>query len=111
MIYFILEKNPPKGVDKIEWMLYTNIPILTFEDAVLFLNDVDWKILFVKFNPNKKIPKRAPSMKQVTTWIAQLGGFLARKGDDDPGITHVWRGLRKLADMAEGAQMLKNIYG
>ncbi len=173
----ILEKNPPKGVDKIEWMLYTNIPILTFEDAVeklrwyclrwrievyfkviksgfkvedcrletadrlirylavvsivawrvywltlaartapdasalLFLNDVDWKILFVKFNPNKKIPKRAPSMKQVTTWIAQLGGFLARKGDGDPGITHVWRGLRKLADMAEGAQMLKNIYG
>jgi len=50
-------------------------------------------------------------MKQVTTWIAQLEGFLARKGDGDPGITHVWHGLRKLADMAEGAQMLKNIYG
>ncbi len=173
----VVEKYPPKNADKIEWILYTNIPILTFEEAVekikwyclrwrievyfkviksgfkvedcrlehadrlirylavvsivawrvywltlvartapdtsalLFLNDVDWKILFVKFNPNKKIPKRVPSMKQTTIWIAQLGGFLARKGDGDPGITHVWRGLRKLASMSEGARMLQHIYG
>jgi len=79
--------------------------------ALLFLNDVGWKILFVKFNPNKKIPKRVPSMKQATIWVAQLGGFLARKGDGDPGITHLWRGLRKLADMAEGARILDKIYG
>jgi len=174
---YISEKNPPKGVDKIEWMLYTNIPILTFESAIeklrwyclrwrievyfkviksgfkvedcrlehadrlirylavvsivawrvywltlvariapdasslLFLNDFDWKILFVKFNPNKKIPKRAPSMQLTITWLAQLGGFLARKGDADPGITHIWRGLRKLADMTEGARMLEKICG
>ena len=173
----VLEKNPPNGVDKIEWMLYTNIPILTFEDAVeklrwyclrwrievyfkviksgfkvedcrlehadrlirylavvsivawrvywltliartapdasalLFLNDFDWKILFAKFNPNKKIPKRVPSMKQATIWIAQLGGFMARKCDADPGVIHIWRGLRKFAAMTEGARVLKNICG
>ena len=77
----------------------------------LFLSDVDWKILFVKFNPHKKIPNRVPSMQQSTLWIAQLGGFLARKGDGDPGITLIWRGLRKLADMTEGARLGQNIYG
>ena len=43
--------------------------------SLIFLNEFDWKILFVKFNSNKKIPKCPPSMKQITIWIAQLGGF------------------------------------
>jgi len=79
--------------------------------ASLLLNDFDWKILFAKFNPNKKIPKHPPTMKQITIWIAQLGGFLARKGDGEPGVTHIWRGLKKLANMIEGAQMFKNVCG
>ena len=49
--------------------------------------------------------------KKVTTWIAQLGGFLARKGDGSPGITHIWRGLKKLADMMIGAQLYGHICG
>ncbi|VAW76114.1 hypothetical protein MNBD_GAMMA12-3295 [hydrothermal vent metagenome] len=35
--------------------------------ALLFLDDFGWKILFAKFNSNKKIPQREPNMKQVTT--------------------------------------------
>jgi len=173
----ILEGNPPKGYDGIEWMLLTTIPINSFEDAVekvkwyclrwrievyfkviksgfkvedcrlesgdrlirylavvsivawrvywltlvsrtapeassvLFLNDFDWKILFAKFNPNQQIPNQPPTMKRISIWIARLGGFLARKGDGDPGIIHMWRGLNKLANMIEGAKMHKNICG
>lgn len=79
--------------------------------SLIFLNEFEWKILFVKFNSNKKIPKCPPSMKQITIWIAQLGGFLARKGDGDPGVTHIWRGLKKLSDMIEGAKIIKDICG
>ncbi|HDH05602.1 MAG TPA: hypothetical protein ENH01_07810, partial [Nitrospirae bacterium] len=79
--------------------------------SLLFLNEFDWKILFVKFNPNKNIPKRPPGMKQVTLWIAQLGGFLNRKSDGEPGVTHIWRGLKKFANLIEGAHLLKNICG
>ena len=50
-------------------------------------------------------------MKQITIWIAQHGGFLARKGDGEPGVTHIWQGLKKLANMIEEAQMFKNICG
>ena len=29
----IFEKKPPKGCGGIEWMLLTNIPVLTFEEV------------------------------------------------------------------------------
>ena len=77
----------------------------------LFLNDSEWKILYIKLNRDKKIPKRPPTVKQCVIWIAQLGGFLARAGDKDPGITHIWRGLEKFSNMLEGAELIKDICG
>jgi hypothetical protein len=44
-------------------------------------------------------------------WIAKLGGFLGRKSDGEPGITHVWRGLKKFSDILEGAALARDIYG
>lgn len=76
-----------------------------------FLCEDEWKVLFAKFNPTRKIPKRSPSIKKLTLWIAQLGGFLARKGDGSPGITHMWRGLKKLADMVTGLRLFGHICG
>ena len=36
---------------------------------------------------------------------ARLGGYRARKGDPPPGAIVLWRGSRKLADMASGAAL------
>jgi len=83
-------------------------PTLT---AQIFLDDLEWKILFKKFYPHNDIPKHPPSIEQVIIWIAQLGGFLARKHDGKPGIIHIWRGLRTLASIIEGVQIAKSIYG
>jgi hypothetical protein len=41
-----------------------------------------------------------PSLHQATRWIAQLGGFLARKGDGEPGVKVLWRGWTRLQDIA-----------
>jgi len=79
--------------------------------AADFLTEDEWKILFVRFNPKSKIPKRSPSLRKITLWIARLGGFLARKGDGSPGIMHVWRGLKKLADMMLGMRIYGDICG
>ena len=83
-------------------------PTLT---AQLFLDKLEWKILFKKIHPQKEIPDQPPSIEQITIWIAQLGGFLARKGDGKPGIIHMWRGLNKFAHIIEGVQLARNIYG
>jgi len=43
----------------------------------------------------------APSVHQATRWIAQLGGFLNRTSDGEPGVTVIWRGWQRLQDIAD----------
>jgi hypothetical protein len=76
-----------------------------------FLSEDEWRILFVRFNPTARIPKYPPSLREIAVWIAQLGGLLARKRDGRPGITHIWRGLTKLADILVGMRFYGKIYG
>ena len=37
--------------------------------------------------------------------LAKLGGYLARKSDPPPGITVIWRGLKRLSDIEVGANL------
>jgi hypothetical protein len=41
-----------------------------------------------------------PSLKQAIFWIAKLGGFLGRKNDGELGVKTLWRGLKRLHDIA-----------
>lgn len=41
-----------------------------------------------------------PTVHHATRWIARLGGFLARKRDGEPGVTVIWRGWQRLADIS-----------
>ena len=173
----VVETGPPKGVEKIDWTLYTNLPVNNFQEAVEkvkwyclrwrievyfkviksgfqvercrletadrlvrylavisvvawrvfwltmvprtspnicateFLTESEWKVLFTKFNPNRKVPEKPPSIKHIVIWIAQLGGYLARAGDGSPGVTHIWRGIEKLSDMVLGLSLHDRIYG
>lgn len=47
---------------------------------------------------------------QSTVWrgIARCGGFLARRGDGEPGWITIWRGWRTLLTMAEGVRLYRN---
>ncbi len=38
--------------------------------------------------------------------VAQLGGFLARKCDGEPGPKTLWRGLQRLQDIASFYRMI-----
>jgi len=40
--------------------------------------------------------------------VARMGGFLNRKHDGDPGWQTVWRGMRKLDAMVEGARLAQS---
>ena len=66
------------------------------------LADREWKVLFLKANRNKAIPKKTPSIGDVVICVAKLGGYLARKGDGPPGTITLWRGWKRLADLSEG---------
>jgi hypothetical protein len=50
---------------------------------------------------------------QRTVWrgIARCGGFLARKGDGEPGWITIWRGWRSLLNMVEGVLLYRRREG
>lgn len=77
----------------------------------LFLSETEWKLLAAKFSKSGKHKLQKPTLEQAIRWIAQLGGFLARKNDKQPGITHIWRGLKKFAAMLEGAELANELVG
>lgn len=165
---YVLEQHPPDGVESIEWMLLTNLPVRSFDEAYekvlwyglrwriemyfkvlksgfrveacrlghaerlaryltvmsivawrLFmitliartdpaspcstlLADQEWKVLFLKANKNKPLPKKPPHIGDVVIWVAKLGGYLARRSDGPPGTITLWRGWKRLADLTEG---------
>jgi hypothetical protein len=64
------------------------------------LADHEWKALYTSIHRTKILPDTVPSVRQTVRWIARLGGFLGRKRDGEPGITTIWRGWSRLADIA-----------
>lgn len=61
----------------------------------------EWQALYAFHHRTPRLPDPLPSLRQTVGWIAQLGGFLARKSDGDPGPMSLWRGLQRLADIAD----------
>ena len=59
----------------------------------------EWQALYCFIHKINTPPDEPPTLKQVTRWIAQLGGFLGRKSDGDPGVTVLWRGLQRHHDI------------
>jgi len=79
------------------------------ESADQWLLDSEWKVLWAYMNPNQPLPQQAPRLRQAVRWIGQLGGFIGRKSDGEPGPIVLWRGLQRLNDLARTWEMLKNV--
>jgi hypothetical protein len=167
----VLEMHPPEGEDAVEWMLITNQPVSTFDEACerirwyclrwriemyfkvlksgfrvescrlgtaarlicyltlmsivawrLFtitliartnpsmpcselLSELEWTVLAAKLSRNGNQSATPPSIAEALISIAKLGGYLARKKDGPPGTLVLWRGWKRLMDLAEGWSM------
>jgi len=70
------------------------------------LEMAEWQSLFCSIHNNKKkLPQKPPTLQQAVRWIAQLGGFLGRRHDGQPGVKVLWRGLARLHDIARSWQL------
>lgn len=56
------------------------------------LSASEWQALTAYMSKSSEIPKTAPSLRQAVRWIGQLGGFIGRKSDGEPGVKVLWRG-------------------
>lgn len=64
--------------------------------ASQWLAEAEWRALWCYVHQRAKPPQQAPTVREAVRWIAQLGGFLGRARDGEPGPVVVWRGLQHL---------------
>ena len=64
-------------------------------------SDEEWKALVGFMRQDPSIPEKVPSLHQAVRMVAQLGGFLNRTADGQPGSETIWRGLQRLDDIAQ----------
>jgi len=71
--------------------------------CTLILEEFEWKPLWITVHARAgQLPALPPTLKEAVRMIAQLGGFLGRKCDGEPGPQTLWRGLRRLHDLSQG---------
>jgi hypothetical protein len=88
---------------RLMWLTY-HARLSPAEACTTVLQPAEWKLLRRKFEPKNRTQK-PPTLRQAVRWIAQLGGFLARKHDGEPGLKTLWRGIGVLHHLLEGAQL------
>ena len=163
----VIEPSPPDGQEAVHWVLLTNLPIETLEQAqkiveyytyrwlierfhyvlksgcrleerqlqkqkrlerllavfnllawqllwltyqarktpeescLVALSQEEWQALYIFTHRSNPLPATPPTLGEVVRWIAQLGGFLGRKNDGEPGVKVLWRGLSRLQDIVD----------
>ena len=70
-------------------------------DCTVFLKTAEWQALYCFVHKTKSPPHYPPTLRDVTHWIATLGGFMGRKSDGHPGSMTIWRGLQRLTDITD----------
>ena len=84
---------------RLTWLTYA-ARLAPDEPCTAILKPAEWKLLRRKFEPKNR-SKKPPTIRQAVRQIAQLGGFLARKGDGEPGL----KTLGVLHHLLEGLQL------
>jgi hypothetical protein len=61
----------------------------------------EWEALYCTVHKTKQVPANPPTIVEAVSMIAKLGGFMGRNRDGSPGVKVLWRGYKRLIDIAE----------
>jgi hypothetical protein len=65
--------------------------------CTVIYTDAEWRALYL-IREQEEPPATPPTLREMTHWVAQCGGFLGRPSDGEPGIQTMWIGFRRLGD-------------
>ena len=82
---------------------FSTSDVMTGLDAGLFFDPDEIQAAYLL---NKLRPPTTPTLNEVVRMIARAGGFLARKGDGEPGAKTIWEGI---CDVRASAHTIKTL--
>jgi len=68
----------------------------------------EWQALYCAIHHCPTPPDRPPTLGEAVRWIAQLGGFVGRRRQDQPGAETLWRGLQHLTDLTKMYRIMRS---
>lgn len=71
------------------------------QSCLVIFSESEWKAVYCRFHKKKGLPDGPISLSEMVILVARLGGFLARKRDEYPGIQTIWKGLQRMHEYAE----------
>ena len=91
------ERGKPRGRDRIDWKLITNLPVTSRAQAIEKLH---------RLTPDSQPgSSRSSTLQSCLIQLACLGGYLNRAKDPPPGNMVIWRGMSRLTDIEIGFLM------
>jgi len=69
--------------------------------CTIIFKEHEWQSLYCYINGTAVPPKEPPSLQIAMRMVGQLGGFLGRKSDGDPGVRVLWKGMARLHDISK----------
>lgn len=88
---------------RLYWLIYVGRVELDIKAERLF-EEFEWKAIYVYFK--EKIPEECPSLSEIISRIARLGGYKKTKYTKLPGIKTLWIGYQQFSI---AAQMYRNM--
>jgi len=96
----------------VSWRLHT-MTMMSREfpklPCTLLFSEKEWRTIYIRMK-KKKPPKKPPTLNEMVCLLAQIGGFLARKGDGEPGIKTIWTGFQRLSGYLEALETYEEVY-
>ena len=93
------------GIDMVVgWRVFYMTKMSRETPAVLcteIFEDEEWRVLYA-YVKKERPSDEAIGLREAVRMVANLGGFLGRKGDGEPGVITVWRGLQRLKSLVQG---------
>lgn len=75
-------------------------------DAALFFEQEEIRGVYLLMKTRR--PPQPPRLNEVVRLVDQCGGFLARKGDGEPGAKTIGEGLQRVMTAAEAIYSLRS---
>lgn len=91
------------------WLTY-EARVRPEEPCSVVFAEHEWQALYCTVHRTRRPPEKPPSLREAVRLVARLGGFLARKGDGEPGVKTIWCGLVRLEDIAATWLLARDAY-